>query len=148
MTAIKIKANFEFFFKKVRAKQKKHAKTDNSKILALVWKMTDRELRQQKRAKGIAKNKKEKKNKIEISLWINKTRYDYGILCTFCAKLPAICHCPECPDFYCSSCDINAHATKKRKDHIRSFIEIFEISKYVYIIVQVEIIQVKPKHGR
>lgn len=87
--------------------------------------MTDRELRQQKRAKGIAKNKKEKKNKIEISLWINKTRYDYGILCTFCAKLPAICHCPECPDFYCSSCDINAHATKKRKDHIRSSNEIF-----------------------
>ena len=34
MTAIKIKANFEFFSKKVRAKQKKHAKTDKFKILA------------------------------------------------------------------------------------------------------------------
>ena len=34
MTATKIKANFEFFSKKVRAKQKKHAKTDKFKILA------------------------------------------------------------------------------------------------------------------
>lgn len=68
------------------------------------------------------RSKKEKKQKIEISLWINKTKYEFGLLCTFCTKVPAICHCPECPDFYCSSCDATAHATKKRKDHTRSTI--------------------------
>ncbi len=67
-----------------------------------------------------SKSKKEKKIKIEISLWINCVKYEFGILCTFCTKLPAICHCSECPDFYCSSCDITAHTTKKRKDHKRS----------------------------
>lgn len=80
--------------------------------------MSAAENRQQKRSKQIAK-RKDKKKKIEIYLWINKTQYEFGQLCTFCAKNPAICHCAECPDFYCSSCDINAHATKKRKDHIR-----------------------------
>eukprot|EP01035_Chromulina_nebulosa_P004052 gene4052-5538_t len=84
--------------------------------------MASKDLRQQKRAKGIAQNKKEKKKKIEISLWINKTKYEYGILCTFCAKLPAVCHCSECPDFYCPSCDISAHATKKRQGHIRNLL--------------------------
>ena len=93
--------------------------------------------RQQKRAKGIAQNKKEKKKKIEISLWINKTKYEYGILCTFCAKLPAVCHCSECPDFYCPSCDISAHSTKKRQGHIRFeiciFTALFSLRKYTYV---------------
>jgi len=84
-------------------------------IYRFIFKMEKSE--KQKRVKG--SKKKEKKKKIEISLWINKTKYEFGLLCTFCAKLPAICHCVECPDFYCVSCDINAHATKKRKDHIR-----------------------------
>ena len=65
------------------------------------------------------RGKKDKKQKIEISLWINKTKYEFNLLCTFCAKVAAVCHCPECPDFYCASCDITAHATKKRKDHKR-----------------------------
>ena len=89
--------------------------------------------RQQKRAKGIAQNKKEKKKKIEISLWINKTKYEYGILCTFCAKLPAACHCSECPDFYCPSCDISAHSTKKRQGHIRFEICIFTALFSLYV---------------
>jgi len=63
--------------------------------------------------------KKEKKTQIEISLWINQTKYEYGLLCTFCTKIPAVCHCPLCPDFYCEICDETAHKTKKRKDHIR-----------------------------
>jgi len=67
-----------------------------------------------------SRSKKEKKQKIEISLWINSTKYEYGVKCTFCTKIAAVCHCPECTDFYCSSCDATAHATKKRKDHKRS----------------------------
>ena len=45
------------------------------------------------------KDKEKKKKKIVISLWINKTKYNYGCLCTFCGKIPAILHCPDCPDF-------------------------------------------------
>lgn len=41
-------------------------------------------------------------------------------MCTFCAKVPAIYHCPECPDFYCAPCDGTVHSHKKRKDHVRS----------------------------
>ena len=104
--------------------------------------------RKQKRAKGIAQNKKEKKKKIEISLWINKTKYDYGVICTFCAKLPAVCHCPECPDFYCLSCDISAHATKKRKDHIRYVKDEFiHVSKHYHrklISFQKSLIEINP----
>lgn len=69
--------------------------------------------------KRVKRKRREKKQAIEISLWINKTKYEFGLLCTFCAKIPAICHCPDCTDFYCKSCDITAHNTKKRKDHIR-----------------------------
>lgn len=70
-------------------------------------------------AKG-RRRRKEKKAVIEISLWINGVKYQYGLLCTFCAKIPAVCHCPLCTDFYCEGCDITAHKTKKRKDHIRT----------------------------
>lgn len=73
-------------------------------------------------AKAPRRKKKEKKSKIEIHLWINKTSYEFGLTCTFCTKLPAILHCPECPDFYCSSCDTVAHNTKKRKNHVRSIL--------------------------
>mmetsp|Transcript_17064 Transcript_17064/g.28887 ORF Transcript_17064/g.28887 Transcript_17064/m.28887 type:complete len:595 (-) Transcript_17064:297-2081(-) len=66
------------------------------------------------------RKRKEKKQKIEISLWINQTKYEYGLLCTFCTKIPAVCHCPECPDFYCGSCDATAHKTKKRQGHVRT----------------------------
>ena len=71
------------------------------------------------------RKKKEKKQKIEIKLWINKTTYEFGLLCTFCQKLKAIYHCPLCPDFYCAGCDASTHKTKKRRDHVRS-----KISKY------------------
>lgn len=71
------------------------------------------------------RRKKAKKQIIEISLWVNGCKYEFGLLCTFCAKVPAVCHCPECTDFYCESCDITAHNTKKRKNHIRT-----QLSKY------------------
>lgn len=66
------------------------------------------------------RRRKEKKAAIEISLWVNGVKYQFGLLCTFCAKIPAVCHCPLCTDFYCEGCDITAHKTKKRKDHVRT----------------------------
>lgn len=66
------------------------------------------------------RKKRDKKQVIEISLWINCVKYEHGLLCTFCAKIPAVFHCPECTDFYCFGCDVTAHNTKKRKGHIRS----------------------------
>lgn len=66
---------------------------------------------------GGAKKKDDGRPKVEVSLCINGVRYEYGKLCTFCVKLKAIFHCPECTDFYCIDCDITAHSTKKRKDH-------------------------------
>ena len=68
------------------------------------------------------KRGKKKKNKVTISLWINKTPYVFGCLCTFCQKRRAIVHCPECEDFYCNECDGTTHAVEKRKDHIRATI--------------------------
>ena len=62
---------------------------------------------------------KGKGKKVELSLYINKTPYKYGCLCTFCNKVTAILHCPECPDFFCKDCDVTAHAVAKRKDHVR-----------------------------
>lgn len=41
-------------------------------------------------------------------------------MCTFCTKSAAVYHCPECPDFYCVSCDSTTHAHKKRRHHIRT----------------------------
>lgn len=67
----------------------------------------------------MAKDKKDKKKKLVISLWINQTKYNYGCLCTFCKKQTAILHCKECPDFFCLDCDTTAHATKKRESHVR-----------------------------
>ncbi|RYG65538.1 hypothetical protein EON64_11705 [archaeon] len=75
---------------------------------------------QAKAKKAGRKRKKQKKQVIELSLWINGCKYEFGLLCTFCTKQPAICHCPECTDFYCQSCDSVAHNTKKRKHHVRS----------------------------
>lgn len=62
---------------------------------------------------------KAKKEKIVLSLYINKTPYKFGCLCTFCNKLPANLHCPECPDFFCKDCDITSHSHKKRAAHVR-----------------------------
>jgi hypothetical protein len=70
----------------------------------------------QKRQK---RKKKAKRREIEISLWINSVKYEFGVLCTFCVKEKACVHCKECSDFYCPECDKKAHATKKRKGHIR-----------------------------
>jgi hypothetical protein len=66
------------------------------------------------------RKRKEKKIAIEINLWVNGVKYEFGLLCTFCGKIPAVCHCILCTDFYCEGCDITAHKTKKRKDHIRA----------------------------
>lgn len=66
------------------------------------------------------RRRKEKKKVIEISLWVNNVKYEHGCLCTFCAKSPAIYHCPECPDFYCVSCDATVHSHKKRRGHVRT----------------------------
>jgi hypothetical protein len=71
-----------------------------------------------RKAKG--RRRKEKKIAIEISLYINGIKYEFGVMCTFCAKKQAVCHCPECTDFYCAGCDLTAHNTKKRKNHVRS----------------------------
>ena len=65
--------------------------------------------------KGKDKNKK----KVELSLYSRGTPYKFGCLCTFCNKVTAIFHCPECPDFFCVECDITAHSVAKRKDHVR-----------------------------
>ena len=65
--------------------------------------------------KGKDKNKK----KVELSLYSRGTPYKFGCLCTFCNKVTAIFHCPECPDFFCVDCDITAHSVAKRKDHVR-----------------------------
>jgi hypothetical protein len=71
------------------------------------------------------RKKKEKKKKIEISLWINQVAYAHGQLCTFCTKVTAMVHCPECHDFYCIPCDVTAHSTKKRKLHCRDVISYY-----------------------
>lgn len=57
--------------------------------------------------------------KVELSLYINKTAYKFGCACTFCNKVTAILHCPDCPDFFCKDCDVTAHSHKKRADHVR-----------------------------
>ena len=54
----------------------------------------------------------------------------------FLHKLPAVCHCPECPDFYCPSCDVTAHATKKRKDHKRSTLSKLNLDKAASIVTR------------
>lgn len=75
--------------------------------------------------KKTKKSKKNKEKRNKLSLYINGTPYKYGVLCTFCITNPADVHCKFCPDFYCFECDGKAHATKTRKDHVRSL-----ISKY------------------
>ena len=82
------------------------------------------------------RKKKEKKIKIEISLWINKVKYEYGVLCTFCTKKAAVCHCPECPDFYCETCDVTAHMTKKRKDHKRTKLSHLNLNQAASIVTR------------
>ena len=69
---------------------------------------------------GKKKKDKDKKKKLVISLWINKTKYNYGCMCTFCGKVTAILHCPDCPDFFCHDCDIPEPSTKKREMHVRN----------------------------
>lgn len=95
--------------------------------------LPDIEASQKQRTK---RKKREKKQIIEISLWINKTKYEYGLLCTFCAKNPAVCHCPLCTDFYCESCDITTHNTKKRKDHVRSPLSKLDLNAAAHIIAR------------
>ena len=70
------------------------------------------------------KGKDKGKKKVELTLYSRGTPYKFGCLCTFCNKLAATLHCPECPDFFCKDCDITAHSHQKRKDHIR-----FKLSK-------------------
>ena len=65
---------------------------------------------------------KKKKGKVKISLYINQTPYVFGCLCTFCQKQKAVCHCPECEDFYCEDCNGDAHAVEKRKHHVVTYL--------------------------
>jgi hypothetical protein len=87
------------------------------------------------KSKGKRK-KKDKKQAVEISLWINGVKYQYGLLCTFCAKITAVLHCPECTDFYCQNCDITAHNTKKRKHHIRSVLSKLNLNSAARIVTR------------
>lgn len=50
-------------------------------------------------------------------------------MCTFCAKVTAIYHCPECPDFYCVNCDKAAHSHKKRRHHIRTKLSLLTLDQ-------------------
>ncbi len=84
----------------------------------------------------VKRKRKEKKQVIEISLWVNKTKYEFGLLCTFCAKNPAVCHCPSCTDFYCPICDITAHNTKKRKDHVRTPLSKLDLNAAAHIVTR------------
>lgn len=73
--------------------------------------------------------KEKKKDKIKLSLYINKTAYKFGCNCTFCNKTPAILHCAECPDFFCAECDVTAHSTKKRATHVRQTMSKLDLKK-------------------
>ncbi len=75
------------------------------------------------------KNKEDGGKKIKLSLYINKTPYKFGCLCTFCNKQPAVLHCAECPDFFCAECDVTAHSTKKRAGHVRQKLSKFDLKK-------------------
>ena len=50
-------------------------------------------------------------------------------MCTFCAKVTAVYHCPECPDFYCSPCDITTHTHKKRRRHVRTKLSLLTLDE-------------------
>jgi hypothetical protein len=76
---------------------------------------------QQQRTKRKDKKKK-KEAKIEIHLYVNGIPYEYGVICGFCTKETAVWHCPDCPDFFCASCDTINHSVKKRKHHIRKML--------------------------
>jgi len=73
--------------------------------------------------------KKDKKEKIKLSLYINKTPYKFGCNCTFCNKVTATLHCAECPDFFCAECDVTAHSTKKRATHVRQKLSKLDLKK-------------------
>lgn len=57
--------------------------------------------------------------RIEVSLCINCTPYEYGVICSFCESRPAVLNCPECDEFFCQDCDFKNHDNKKRRHHIR-----------------------------
>jgi hypothetical protein len=57
--------------------------------------------------------------RIEISLCINCTPYEHGVICSFCESRPAVLNCPECDEFFCQDCDFKNHDNKKRRHHIR-----------------------------
>jgi len=91
-----------------------------------------------------------KEKKVVISLWINKTKYSYGKLCTFCNKLTAILHCPDCTDFFCFDCDVAAHSVKKRADHVRSTMSKLNlaqasglVTRYVRLVQHLKLLQKK-----
>jgi hypothetical protein len=86
--------------------------------------------------KKTRRKQKEKKAAIVLSLWVNSVKYEYGLLCTFCAKLPAVVHCPLCTDFYCEGCDITTHKTKKRKDHIRTKLSKLDMTRAAHLITR------------
>lgn len=68
------------------------------------------------------KDKKKKEKQLEINLYVNGIAYEHGVLCGFCTKEAAVWHCPECPDFFCVSCDTINHSVKKRKHHVRKML--------------------------
>lgn len=78
----------------------------------------------------------EKKEEMFFTLWIDGVPYDYGVICTFCTQRTAIRHCKACNDFYCGVCDLTNHATKKRKDHIRSDISSLTMNDAANIIAR------------
>lgn len=82
------------------------------------------------------KKDKGKDGKIKLSLYINKTAYKFGCVCTFCSKEPAILHCAECPDFFCNACDITAHNTKKRATHIRQTMSKLDLKKAAGLVTR------------
>lgn len=48
--------------------------------------------------------------------------------CTFCEKLRAVFHCPDCKDFYCIACDKTTHSHGKRKGHVRSQLSLYSMN--------------------
>lgn len=75
-------------------------------------------------------------NNITISLYINETPYQHGILCTFCTQKEAILHCMFCKDFYCKSCDKINHKPLKRKHHTRQKLSKLNLFQAANILIR------------
>lgn len=79
------------------------------------------------------RKKKEKKKKIQLSLYVNGIAYKFGKNCTFCEKEKAVFYCPECEDFYCTPCDKTAHSHKKRLTHVRTTLSLYSMEDAAFI---------------